>query len=208
MVGQQIKQLGILIDSCQQYRKLCQSTGLKKESKYAQLFEQITQTAKVATKAKSELELDNQISIVKSIEKKSKKVKKKVTKNLKKQKVTDQDLDLVGGVLDLIKDLDGFYKDSADFLKEKFKKKYQKIKEGLEPQLKELYKKVEAVAPGKALEVEDRVSYKKQLAEIEKAVLHQQRKMEELVKKAAELKKEQAEQPKIPEGPALIEALD
>lgn len=208
MVGQQIKQLELLINSCQEYQKIYQSTELKKDSSYAPKFEKIVQTAKIATKAKAALEVDNQLSIVKSIEKKSKKVKKKVTKNLKKQQITDQDLDLVDGVLELITDLDSFYQKSTDFLKEKFKKKYHKIKEGLEPQLKELYKKIEPLAPNKALEVEERVSYKKQLEEIEKAVLFQQKKVEELEQKALAIKQENANQPKIPEGSELIGSLD
>lgn len=207
MIGQQIKQLELLINTCQKYQKVYQETKPTKDSGFAEKLEEITATAKIAVKAKTVLELDNQLFIVKSIEKKSKKVKKKVTKNLKKERISDQDLDLVEGVLDLITDLDGFYQNSAEVLKEKFKKKYTKIKEGLEPQLKELYKKIENLAPNKALEIEDRRSYKKQLEEIEKAVLFQQKKVEELEQKALELKAQEAEQPKIPEGVDLIEAL-
>lgn len=139
----------------------------------------------------------------KNIEKETKKIKKTVLKNLKKQQVSDADLDTVVALLEKIEHFENLYNSTENTIKEKLAKHYDRIKNQITPQIKQLEEKLTVSAPGKAAENADNADFQARLLEIEKLIAEEEKNLETAAKEL-----EQVEPQKIPSGADLLGILD
>ena len=154
------------------------------------------------TNALAEMEMSGLLTTAKNIEKDTQKIKKLVLKNLKKQKVTDRDLELVENALEKISIFENSFNAADVAIQEKVNKHYERINTQIAPQLQQLVEKLEAQAPGKATENADNDDFEKRLLEIEGLIAEEEAML-------AKAEKELAAMPptEIPAGADLLDML-
>jgi hypothetical protein len=154
------------------------------------------------TDAVAEMEMSGLLTASKNIEKETKKIKKLVLKNLKKQKVTDHDLELVENALEKISTFENSFNAADAAIQEKVNKHYERISTQIAPQLQQLLEKLEAQAPSKATENADNDDFEKRLLEIEGLIVEEEAKLAEAEKELAAMPP-----PVIPAGADLLDLL-